>query len=185
LQTYNKFVCTLLSDNAQKIYVTPGGHVMDAQAFWNVIGNYNQSTLIWQCVILALIITSLILAYLQKVIWLPKIAFAIGNIFIGIVFFLIYGTEPIQTYFAAPLYLIIGFLFMVQLRVAERWIKVANLYSDSELESLQPFCFGQGWWENEKQASAKYCDCRCHSFIGVFRGCCFIAAATHLRHGTD
>lgn len=91
---------------------------MDAQAFWNVIGNYNQSTLIWQCVILALIITSLILAYLQKVIWLPKIAFAIGNIFIGIVFFLIYGTEPIQTYFAAPLYLIIGFLFMVQLKIS-------------------------------------------------------------------
>ena len=109
---------------------------MDAQAFWNVIGNYNQSTLIWQCVILALIITSLILAYLQKVIWLPKIAFAIGNIFIGIVFFLIYGTEPIQTYFAAPLYLIIGFLFMVQLRVAERWIKVANLYSDAEVEKV-------------------------------------------------
>lgn len=88
--------------------------IVDAQAFWNVIGNYNQSTMLWQCVVLALIITSLILAYFQKAMWLPKITLGIGNIFIGIMFFLIYGTEPIQTYFAAPLYLIIGCLFIYE-----------------------------------------------------------------------
>jgi len=87
---------------------------MDAQTFWNVIGNYNQATSIWQCMILALIITSLILAYIQKAIWLPKITLGIANIFIGIVFFLIYGTEPIQTYFAAPLYIVIGCLFIYE-----------------------------------------------------------------------
>ncbi|MDL2300264.1 DUF6064 family protein [Clostridiaceae bacterium OttesenSCG-928-D20] len=87
---------------------------MDAQAFWNVIGNYNQSTWVWQCVILALIIISFILAFFQKVAWLPKITLGIGNIFIGVVFFLVYGTEPIQIYFAAPLYLGTGILFIYE-----------------------------------------------------------------------
>jgi len=87
---------------------------MDAQAFWNVIGNYNQSTLIWQCVLLPLIIISLILAYFQKATWLLNATLGICNIFIGVVFFLIYGTEPIQTYFAAPLYLVIGCLFIYE-----------------------------------------------------------------------
>lgn len=90
------------------------GYVMDAQVFWNIIGNYNQATLIWQCMILALIITSLILAYFQKAIWFPKITLGIANIFIGIVFFIIFGTEPIQTYFAAPLYIAIGCLFIYE-----------------------------------------------------------------------
>ena len=87
---------------------------MNTQAFWDVIGNYNQTTLIWQCMILVLIITSLILAYFQKVIWLPKITLGITNLFIGIVFFLFYGTELIQTYFAAPLYIVTGFLFFYE-----------------------------------------------------------------------
>jgi len=64
------------------------GHVMDAQAFWNVIGNYNQATSFWQYIILALIITSMILTYFQKAIWLPKITLGITNLFLGIVFFL-------------------------------------------------------------------------------------------------
>jgi hypothetical protein len=87
---------------------------VDTQVFWNIIGNYNQSTLIWQCVILSLIITSLGISYFQKAMWSPKITLGIANLFIGIVFFLIYGTEPIQTYFAAPLYIAIGCLFIYE-----------------------------------------------------------------------
>ena len=87
---------------------------MDAQVFWNVIGNYNRSTLFLQCVILAMIIISLSITFFQKAIWLPKITLGIANIFLGIVFFLIYGTEPIQTYFAAPLYIVIGCLFIYE-----------------------------------------------------------------------
>lgn len=87
---------------------------MDAQAFWNVIGNYNQETLIWQCVILTLVIISLVMVYFQKTIWGPKITLGIANLFIGIVFFIYYGTEPIQTYFAAPLFITTGSLFIYE-----------------------------------------------------------------------
>ncbi len=84
---------------------------MEAQAFWKVIGMYNQSTWLIQIIILALLITSLIFAYAKKIEWAPKIALGIANMFIGIGFFLYHGTEPIQKYFALPLYAAIGLLF--------------------------------------------------------------------------
>lgn len=107
---------------------------MDAQAFWNVIGNYNQSTLIWQCMIFVVIIISLVIAYFQKVMWLPKITLGIANIFIDIVFFLLYGTVPIQTYFAAPLYIVIGSLFIYEA------IKNWNSRFDLDTRSLNLSC---------------------------------------------
>ena len=84
---------------------------MEAQAFWRVIGLYNQSTWMAQVIILVILITSMFFAYVKKQIWVPKIALGITNLFIGIGFFLCYGTEPIQRYFAFPLYIAIGLLF--------------------------------------------------------------------------
>jgi hypothetical protein len=85
---------------------------MDADIFWKIIGNYNQQTWVIQIIFMLMILCSLIFALLKKVQWLPKISLGIANIYIGIVFFLIYGTEPIQFFFAAPLFITTGLLFI-------------------------------------------------------------------------
>jgi hypothetical protein len=85
---------------------------MDAQVFWKVIGNYNNATWTAQYILFALIIAGVVLAYFGKAIWLPKFALGAANLFIGTVFFLVYGSEPIQTYFAAPLFISAGLLFL-------------------------------------------------------------------------
>ena len=54
------------------------------------------------------------MSYHAKQYWLPKLILGITNIFIGIVFFLAYGTEPIQHFFAAPLFITIGGLFLFE-----------------------------------------------------------------------
>lgn len=85
---------------------------MDAEAFWDVIGNYNQSTWVIQSILFLFIALSIVIARFGKCIWMPKFALGITNLFIGIVFFLFYGTEPIQKFFAFPLYIAVGFLFL-------------------------------------------------------------------------
>lgn len=87
---------------------------MDAQDFWNVIGRYNQDTVIAQIILLVLILVFLILSYMGKIKFGAKIILGIANLFIGIVFFAYYGTEPIQKYFALPLYLSCGILFLYE-----------------------------------------------------------------------
>lgn len=87
---------------------------MDAQAFWNVIGDYNSQTIIIQFVLLAFLIVALLLSYCGKIKWLAKFALGISNLYIGIVFFGVFGTEPIQTFFALPLYLCCGVLFLFE-----------------------------------------------------------------------
>lgn len=85
---------------------------MDASAFWNVIAEYNKNTLFLQVVLFILIIISISLAYIKHLDYLPKITLGINCLFIGIVFFLYYGTEPIQFLFAAPLFIACGLLFI-------------------------------------------------------------------------
>lgn len=87
---------------------------MEAQAFWNVIGNYNRYTLATQIFLAAMIAVFLVLSYTGKVKWASKIALGLANIYIGVVFFGMYGTEPIQRYFALPLYLGCGILFILE-----------------------------------------------------------------------
>lgn len=78
------------------------------------MGNFNQETWIIQSILLLAIIASVTLAYYRKVVWLPKIILGATNFFIAIVFFICYGTEPVQTFFAAPLYLAISILFLLE-----------------------------------------------------------------------
>lgn len=85
---------------------------MNAQAFWNVIGNYNKQTWAIQILLFILLLISIALSYMQKVKWAAKLSLGIANLFIGIVFFARYGTEPIQKFFALPLYLLSGILFL-------------------------------------------------------------------------
>lgn len=87
---------------------------MNAEAFWRVIGNFNQETWIIQCIIFMAIIAGVTLAYFGRLVWLPKIILGAVNFFIAIVFFVCYGTEPVQIYFAVPLYLAVGILFLLE-----------------------------------------------------------------------
>ena len=89
---------------------------MDVQAFWTVIGHYNEQTWMIQIVLLMLLISAVALSYMQKVRWSAKFLLGITNLFIGIGFFARYGTEPIQAYFALPLYLFVGTLFLLESR---------------------------------------------------------------------
>lgn len=54
---------------------------------------------------------AIVLSYTRIIKSAAKLALGIVNLFIGIVYFLIYGTEPIQRFFALPLYLAIGILY--------------------------------------------------------------------------
>ena len=87
---------------------------MDAQTFWNVIGNYNQQTVAVQIVLFMFAVAAAALSYSHKVKWAAKFALGIIHLFIGIAFFAWYGVEPIQKYFALPLYLLCGVLFLYE-----------------------------------------------------------------------
>ena len=84
---------------------------MDAQIFWNIIGNYNEQTIIVQIIFL---IFAIVISYVQRIKWLAKFALGIANLYIAIFFFALYGTEPVQKYFALPLFLLCGLLFLYE-----------------------------------------------------------------------
>lgn len=87
---------------------------MNAKAFWDVIGKYNQDTVIIQIVLLVVVVLGMIIVRTNKIVWMEKITLGIVNLFIGVVFFGLYGTEPIQKFFALPLYLMCGILFLYE-----------------------------------------------------------------------
>jgi len=87
---------------------------MDVQAFWNVIGHYNEQTGIVQIVLFVFILAAMLLSYRKGIGAPAKFALGIANLFIGIIFFGRYGTEPIQKYFALPLFVLCGVLFLYE-----------------------------------------------------------------------
>ena len=87
---------------------------MDAAVFWKVIGNYNSQTVWIQVTGVIVILISAILSYKKILNCAVKVALGLINLYIGIVFFGFYGTEPIQKYFALPLYICCGVLFIYE-----------------------------------------------------------------------
>ena len=87
---------------------------MDASVFWKVIGNYNSQTVWIQVTGVIVILISAILSYRKILNCAVKVALGLINLYIGIVFFGFYGTEPIQKYFALPLYICCGVLFIYE-----------------------------------------------------------------------
>jgi hypothetical protein len=87
---------------------------MDASAFWEVIGKYNLNTGVYQIVLFALLVLGILTSYLSIYKWIAKAVLGILNLYIAICFFLQYGTEPIQKYFALPLFLAISILFFYE-----------------------------------------------------------------------
>ena len=88
--------------------------VMDTSIFWEIIGNYNSQTIIIQIILFVLLIFSFIISYTGKINWFLKLMLGITNIYMGIIFFGFYGTEKIQKYFALPLFIICGILFIIE-----------------------------------------------------------------------
>ena len=87
---------------------------MDAQVFWNVIGNYNEQTKTIQLLLLLFLLAALTVSYIKGTAWLAELALGIVNLFIAVGFFGWYGTEPIQIFFALPLYLLCTLLFLYE-----------------------------------------------------------------------
>ena len=87
---------------------------MDAQAFWNVVSAYNQQTLAAQIALLLLVLAAAVLSYSNKVKWAAKFALGVIHLFIGVAFFACHGAAPVQKYFALPLFLICGLLFLYE-----------------------------------------------------------------------
>ncbi len=95
--------------------VTIGGiFELDAQAFWAVIGTYNTQTISAQVILLAVLAVALTLSYTGVVKWSAKLALGVANLYIGFVFFGAFGTQSIQKFFALPLYLCCGGLFIFE-----------------------------------------------------------------------
>lgn len=87
---------------------------MNAKDFWSVIELYNQNTLIIQAVLLVMVVIAVALSYTNKVTYAAKVMLGIANLFLAGVFFGYYGTQPFQKFFALPLYLICGVLFLYE-----------------------------------------------------------------------
>ena len=87
---------------------------MDAQAFWSVVGAYNQQTLAAQVALLLLVLAAAVLSYFNKAKWAAKLALGVIHLFIGIAFFACHGAAPVQKYFALPLFLLCGILFLYE-----------------------------------------------------------------------
>ena len=82
---------------------------MDASAFWEVIGKYNLDTGVYQIVLFTLLVVGILATYLSRHKWIAKAVLGVLTLYIAIFFFLRYGTEPIQKYFALPLFSAIAF----------------------------------------------------------------------------
>ena len=87
---------------------------MDASAFWEVIGKYNLNTGVYQIALVTLLVVGILTSYLSKYKWIAKVVLGTLNLYIAIFFFLQYGTEPIQKYFALPLFLAISILLFYE-----------------------------------------------------------------------
>lgn len=87
---------------------------MNADDFWNVIAQYNQNTKWIQTGLFIFLIIAMILGRNKKTNYLTKLSFGIVNLYIAVCFFGFYGTQPIQKFFAFPLFLVIGFLFIYE-----------------------------------------------------------------------
>jgi len=87
---------------------------MNTNKFWMVIGTYNSQTKYFQIVLLVLLFICTLLVLIKHTLLYFEFFLSVTNLFIGIVFFGVFGTEPIQKYFALPLFIIIGLLFLYE-----------------------------------------------------------------------
>ena len=85
---------------------------MNAQVFWNIISAYNLHTWAIQAALLIFLLGMTALSYTQRVRWAVKCALGVLHLFIAVAFFAWHGRLPIQRFFALPLFLACGLLFL-------------------------------------------------------------------------
>lgn len=88
---------------------------MDAQAFWNVIGNYNKQTWIIQIILFTFMLLAIMLSYMQKVKWAAKFSLGIVNLFIGIAFLHGMGQNLFKSFCLAIISALWGIVFLRKL----------------------------------------------------------------------
>lgn len=87
-----------------------------AEQFWNVISIYNQQTIWVQIPMTIMLISLVLMALIIRKGWMQtslKIGLFIVFSWVGIVFFWIYDQSIIGRFFAGPLYILVGVLFLV------------------------------------------------------------------------
>lgn len=89
---------------------------MDVQVFWEAISAYNRQTAAVQAVLLTFLLGMTALSYAGKVRRAAKCALGVVHLFLAAVFFARYGRAPIQLFFALPLFLACGLLFLYECR---------------------------------------------------------------------
>ncbi len=87
---------------------------MNTEVFWMVIGNYNNATWLIQIFLFLFFIGSIFLTYRYHIYHAPKLVLGVNLLFVGIVFCLHFGVEAIQKFFAAPLFIASGVLFLYE-----------------------------------------------------------------------
>jgi hypothetical protein len=87
---------------------------METNIFWDIIGQYNSQTVVIQIILFGITIFAFFLSYTGKIKWIIKFTLGITILFIGILHFWYFGTENIQKYFAFPLFIISGILFIFE-----------------------------------------------------------------------
>lgn len=88
--------------------------MVDVEFFWDVIGDYNSTTLFWQALIVLLLSVSFYIAIKFHKPRIILLSLGATNLYIGLVYFFIFGTEPIQFFFAGPLFIAIALLFFYE-----------------------------------------------------------------------
>lgn len=86
---------------------------MNAEIFWNIIGDYNSKTWLMQSALMLLIAITGIYSATGRKPWTLKLSLGLSHLFIAGAFFFTYGTEPVQHFFALPLFAAIGLLFII------------------------------------------------------------------------
>ena len=123
---------------------------MDASAFWEVIGNYNLNTGTYQIVLLSLLVAGILASFLSKYKWIAKAVLGVLNLFIALFFFLQYGTEPIQKFFALPLFSASGILFIYETIWHPEGTYLPSVSGSNHSDGLVcrlSACINATWWK--------------------------------------
>ena len=103
---------------------------MTAEGFWTQVGVYNQATLPVQLILLIAVIFLTYRVFVkqgaQTDTWM-KVILAVGFAWNGVVFFLVFVKNPISTYFGAPLFIILAFLFIVDIIRKKTEFRITDL----------------------------------------------------------
>ncbi|HEY9059249.1 MAG TPA: DUF6064 family protein [Pseudobacteroides sp.] len=87
-----------------------------AEQFWNVISTYNQQTMWLQIPMVIMLMSLVLMALFIGKEWMQvalKVSLFVVFSWVGIIFFWVYDQSAVGRFFAGPLYILVGVLFLV------------------------------------------------------------------------